>query len=66
MGAFYFSNIDNKTTYEIYLWPFYNIVKNSLGAVICVITKVNGTLAYENSNLLIKTLKTKLGFSGLI
>ncbi|KAL3263347.1 hypothetical protein ABHI18_001884 [Aspergillus niger] len=65
-GAPYSSNVDDKATHETYLWPFYDAVKNGLGAVMCAMNKVNGTLACENSDLLMKTLKTELGFPGLV
>ncbi|RAL11409.1 glycoside hydrolase [Aspergillus homomorphus CBS 101889] len=62
----YSSNADDKTLHETYLWPFYDAVKNGLGAVMCAMTKVNGTYSCENSDLLMKTLKTELGFLGLV
>ncbi|KAE8135126.1 putative beta-glucosidase D [Aspergillus pseudotamarii] len=65
-GSPYSSNADDKTIHETYLWPFYDAVKNGLGAVMCAMTKVNGTLACENSDLLMKTLKTELGFPGMV
>ncbi|PYH83901.1 putative beta-glucosidase D [Aspergillus uvarum CBS 121591] len=65
-SAPYSSNADDKTLHETYLWPFYDAVKNGLGAVMCAMTKVNGTYSCENSDLLMKTLKTELGFPGLV
>ncbi|PWY90407.1 putative beta-glucosidase D [Aspergillus sclerotioniger CBS 115572] len=62
----YSSNTDDKTLHETYLWPFYDAVKNGLGAVMCAMTKVNNTLACQNSDLLLKHLKTELGFPGLV
>ncbi|PYI04230.1 putative beta-glucosidase D [Aspergillus sclerotiicarbonarius CBS 121057] len=65
-SAPYSSNADDKTLHESYLWPFYDAVKNGLGAVMCAMTKVNGTLSCHNSDLLMKHLKTELGFPGLV
>ncbi|KAL3481326.1 glycoside hydrolase superfamily [Aspergillus californicus] len=65
-SAPYSSNADDKTLHETYLWPFYDAVKNGLGAVMCAMTKVNGTLACENSDLLMSKLKTQLGFPGMV
>ncbi|KAL3257688.1 hypothetical protein ABHI18_006659 [Aspergillus niger] len=65
-SAPYSSNADDKTLHETYLWPFYDSVKHGLGAVMCAMTKVNGTMSCENSDLLMKHLKTELGFPGLV
>jgi hypothetical protein len=37
-----------------------------MGAVMCAMTKVNGTLPCENSELIQSLLKTELGFPGLV
>lgn len=62
----YSSNADDKTLHETYLWPFYDGVKNGLGAVMCAMTEVNGTASCENSELLMDVLKTELGFPGMV
>ncbi|CAD6446279.1 d46f09c4-f297-40a4-8a25-6a02da090eaf [Sclerotinia trifoliorum] len=62
----YTSNVDDKTLHETYLAPFYDGVKNGLGAVMCAMTQVNGTLSCENSDLLMHYLKTEIGFPGLV
>ncbi|KAG4421590.1 hypothetical protein IFR04_005317 [Cadophora malorum] len=62
----YSSVADDKTLHETYLWSFYDGVKNGLGAVMCAMTKVNGTLSCENEGLLQSLLKTELGFPGLV
>ncbi|KAI9644916.1 hypothetical protein NHQ30_006950 [Ciborinia camelliae] len=62
----YTSNADDKTLHETYLAPFYDGVKNGMGAVMCAMTEVNGTLSCENSDLLMHLLKTELGFPGLV
>ncbi|PYH89751.1 hypothetical protein BO71DRAFT_402808 [Aspergillus ellipticus CBS 707.79] len=65
-SAPYSSNADDKTLHETYLWPFYDAVKNGMGAVMCAMTKVNNTLSCQNSDLLLKHLKTELGFPGFV
>lgn len=62
----YSSNADDKTIHEAYLWPFYDGVKNGLGAVMCAMTLVNNTASCENSDLLNGLLKTELGFPGMV
>ncbi|PBP21107.1 beta-glucosidase D [Diplocarpon rosae] len=62
----YSSVADDKTLHETYLWSFYDGVKNGLGAVMCAMNKVNGTLSCENEELLQRLLKTELGFPGLV
>lgn len=62
----YSSNVDDKTLHETYMFPFYDGVKNGMGAVMCAMTKVNGTMSCENENLLQSLLKTEIGFPGLV
>ncbi|PVH75896.1 glycoside hydrolase family 3 protein [Cadophora sp. DSE1049] len=62
----YSSAADDKTLHETYLWSFYDGVKNGLGAIMCAMTKVNGTLSCKNEELLQNLLKTELGFPGLV
>lgn len=61
----YSSNADDKTIHEAYLWPFYDAVKNGLGAVMCAMTEVNGSASCEAEDLLMGLLKTEyaLGLS---
>ncbi|KAL4739928.1 putative beta-glucosidase D [Aspergillus similis] len=65
-GAPYSSNADDKTLHETYLWSFYDAVHSGLGAVMCAMTKVNGTLSCQSSSLLLDILKTELGFPGMV
>ncbi|PYH67878.1 putative beta-glucosidase D [Aspergillus vadensis CBS 113365] len=62
----YSANADDKTLYELYLWPFYDAVKSGLGSVMCAMNKVNGTNSCENYSLLMRHLKDELGFPGLV
>jgi beta-glucosidase len=65
-GALYSSNADDKTLHETYLWSFYDAVHSGLGGVMCAMTRVNNTLSCESSSLLMKLLKTELGFPGFV
>ncbi|KAI9731220.1 MAG: hypothetical protein M1834_005413 [Cirrosporium novae-zelandiae] len=60
------SSADDKTIHETYLWPFYDAVKNGMGAVMCAMNKVNETFSCENQALLAGLLKTELGFPGYV
>ncbi|GLI74308.1 hypothetical protein PoHVEF18_002545 [Penicillium ochrochloron] len=51
---------------ETYLWSFYDAVHSGLGGVMCAMTQVNNTLSCESSSLLMKLLKTELGFPGFV
>ncbi|KAF2144828.1 glycoside hydrolase family 3 protein [Aplosporella prunicola CBS 121167] len=62
----YSSNADDKTIHETYLWPFYDGVKQGLGAVMCALNRVNETYSCENQALLAGLLKTELGFPGFV
>ncbi|KAK6217998.1 hypothetical protein LQW54_003056 [Pestalotiopsis sp. IQ-011] len=62
----YSSNVDDKTTREVYLWPFADGVKSGLMATMCGMNKVNNTLSCENSDILNKYLKSSVGFPGMV
>ncbi|KAF7187659.1 putative beta-glucosidase D [Pseudocercospora fuligena] len=62
----YSSNADDKTTNELYLWPFADAVRAGTGAIMCAMNGVNGTVSCENSKLLSDLLKAELGFPGLV
>ncbi|TGO50513.1 hypothetical protein BOTNAR_0390g00010 [Botryotinia narcissicola] len=62
----YSSNVDDKTTREVYLWPFADAVKSGMMAIMCAMYKVNNTLSCENSELLNNYLKTAVGFPGMV
>ncbi|KAF7943596.1 uncharacterized protein EAE97_005667 [Botrytis byssoidea] len=61
----YSSNVDDKTTREVYLWPFADAVKSGMMATMCAMNK-NNTLSCENSELLNNYLKTAVGFPGMV
>ncbi|KAF6833223.1 beta-glucosidase D protein [Colletotrichum musicola] len=62
----YSSNADDKTIHELYSWPFADGVKAGMMAVMCGMTRVNGTLSCENNALVSGLLKKDLGFLGLV
>jgi beta-glucosidase len=62
----YSSVADDKTMHELYLWPFADGAKAGMGAVMCAMTRVNGTLSCENNDLLNTLLKEQLGFPGMV
>ncbi|KAJ9608323.1 hypothetical protein H2200_007311 [Cladophialophora chaetospira] len=60
------SNIDDRTSHELYLWPWIDGVNAGLGSVMCVMNKVNGTFGCQNHHLLTDLLKNELHFQGNI
>ncbi|KAJ7714763.1 glycosyl hydrolase family 3 N terminal domain-containing protein [Mycena maculata] len=62
----YSSNIDDRTLHELYLWPFTEAVKASVGAVMRSCNKINQTQACQNSKFINGVLKEELGFQGFI
>jgi beta-glucosidase len=66
MNGGYSANADDKTTREVYLWPFADGVRAGMMAVMCAMNRVNGTLACENNSLLSGYLKSDLGFPGMV
>ncbi|KAF8864379.1 glycoside hydrolase [Acephala macrosclerotiorum] len=60
------SNIDDRTLYELYLWPFADVVKAGTTSVMCSYNRFNGTYACENDELLNGILKDELGFEGYV
>lgn len=62
----YSSNVDDKTTHEMYLWLFANGAKAGMGAVMCSMNRINETFSCENKATLNHLLKTELGFPGVV
>ncbi|KAK8030144.1 beta-glucosidase D [Apiospora rasikravindrae] len=58
------TNMDDRTLHELYLWPWVDGVVNGLGAVMCVMNRVNGTGGCENDYTLNQVLKKEVGFKG--
>lgn len=62
----YSSHVDDKTTHELYLWPFFDSVAAGSGAVMCAYNGVNGSQACQNNETLNGLLKGELGFQGMV
>lgn len=60
------SNIGDRATHELYLWPFMNAVKANVASVMCSYNKLNGTWACESDAVLNDLLKEELGFPGYV
>ncbi|KAF2005232.1 glycoside hydrolase family 3 protein [Amniculicola lignicola CBS 123094] len=60
------SNIDDRTTHEIYAWPFAESVRAGVASVMCSYNQVNNSYACQNSKLMNGILKDELGFQGFI
>ncbi|KXG52243.1 Glycoside hydrolase, superfamily [Penicillium griseofulvum] len=59
------SNIGDRATHELYVWPFMNAVKANVASVMCSYNKMNQTWACE-SEALNNLMKNELGFPGYI
>ncbi|KAF8328930.1 glycoside hydrolase family 3 protein [Cantharellus anzutake] len=60
------SNVDDRTTHEIYLHPFLKAVQAGVVSVMCSYNQVDETWACENDHILNGLLKTELGFQGYV
>ncbi|KAF8328932.1 beta-glucosidase [Cantharellus anzutake] len=60
------SNVDDRTTHEIYLHPFFKAIQAGVVSFMCSYNQVNGTYACENEHVLNDLLKTELGFQGYV
>ncbi|KAL7756847.1 hypothetical protein ACKLNR_013840 [Fusarium oxysporum f. sp. zingiberi] len=60
------SNLDDRTTHELYMWPFANAVHANAAAVMCSYQRINGSYACQNSKILNGLMKQELGFQGYI
>jgi beta-glucosidase len=59
-------NADDRTTHELYLWPFADAVKAGVASVMCSYNRINGTYGCQNSKTLNGLLKDELGFQGYV
>jgi len=60
------SNIPEQALWEVYLEPFYRVIKDAeTAAVMSSYNALNGTYTSENKELLTDILKGKLGFQGM-
>ncbi|PWN53015.1 putative beta-glucosidase [Violaceomyces palustris] len=60
------SNVDDKTTHELYLWSFAEAVRAGTAAIMCSYNEVNGTHACEDDYSLNYLLKTELNFQAQV
>ncbi|KAK6208423.1 ssDNA-binding protein, mitochondrial [Pestalotiopsis sp. IQ-011] len=62
----YSVQVDDKSFHETYLAPFYDVVKNGVGGVMCAMNRINGTYSCESQSALGTYLKVETGFPGLV
>ncbi|CAD6930402.1 unnamed protein product [Tilletia controversa] len=60
----YSSNVDARTTREIYAHPFLRTIQADVASFMCSYNRVNGTWACSNAELINGLLKTEMGFQG--
>ncbi|KAA8645114.1 hypothetical protein EYZ11_010198 [Aspergillus tanneri] len=60
------SNMPDRATHELYVWPFMNAVKANVASVMCSYNKVNGSWACESDDILNGLMKNELGFRGYV
>lgn len=58
--------VDDRTMHELYMWPFQDLVKAGVGAVLCSYNRINGSYACQNSYTQNYLLKTELAFQGYV
>lgn len=66
MGEAISSNIDDRTLHELYVFPFYNGLREGAASVMCSYQRVNNSYACQNSKLINGILKTELGLQGFV
>ncbi|KAK1976064.1 glycosyl hydrolase family 3 N terminal domain-containing protein [Colletotrichum cereale] len=60
------SNLDDRTTHELYVFPFMEALVNGASSVMCSYNRANNSYGCQNSKLLNGVLKTELGFEGFV
>ncbi|KIY51895.1 hypothetical protein FISHEDRAFT_70390 [Fistulina hepatica ATCC 64428] len=60
------SDIDDKTTHEVYLWSFAEAVRAGISHVMCSCNEVNQTFSCNNAYTLNHLLKNELNFQGAV
>jgi beta-glucosidase len=58
--------VDDRTMHELYLWPFQDLVKAGVGAVMCSYNRINGSHGCQNSYTQNYLLKQELAFKGYV
>lgn len=60
------SNVDDRTTHELYVFPFMDSLKAGAASIMCSYQRANNSYGCQNSKLLNGILKTELGFQGFV
>ncbi|KAJ4992147.1 glycosyl hydrolase family 3 N terminal domain-containing protein [Stagonosporopsis vannaccii] len=60
------SNVDDRTTHELYAWPFMDSLREGAASLMCSYQRTNNSYGCQNSKLLNGILKTELGFEGFV
>ncbi|KAH9822112.1 glycoside hydrolase family 3 protein [Teratosphaeria destructans] len=60
------ANADDRTTHELYVFPFMDALRAGSASVLCSYQRVNNSYACQNSKLMNGILKTELGFQGYV
>lgn len=60
------SNIDDRTLHELYSWPFAEVIRAGVGAVMMSYNEVNGSASSQNSMMINGILKDEFGFQGIV
>ena len=60
------SNVDDRTTHELYMWPFQDALAAGAGSVMFSYQRANNSYGCQNSKLMNGLLKTELGFQGFV
>ncbi|KAI6789929.1 putative beta-glucosidase [Hortaea werneckii] len=60
------SNVDDRTTHELYMWPFQDALAAGAGSVMCSYQRANNSYGCQNSKLMNGLLKGELGFQGFV
>ncbi|KAK7034732.1 hypothetical protein VNI00_012139 [Paramarasmius palmivorus] len=60
------SNVDDRTTHELYAHPFLRSVQAGVASLMCSYNLINGTYACENDRMLNDILKREYAFQGYV
>ncbi|ESK82144.1 glycoside hydrolase family 3 protein [Moniliophthora roreri MCA 2997] len=60
------SNVDDRTTHEVYAHPFLRSVQAGVASLMCSYNLINGTYACENDRILNDILKREYAFQGYV
>lgn len=60
------SNLDDRTSHELYMWSFAEAVRAGTGSIMCSYNEVNNTHACQDDHSLNELLKRELNFNGAV